>query len=441
MGARSLARRLALAIPLAAALASCRPATPQDLYDQAEAAFQQRDFVETELLLKRLLETEGVDEEVAVRAHMLRAANFASGLNDLDRCREELQAALDLATVNSDEGIMAVLFLARTLLPTEGLAGYNRVIDEHLADLPPFSERALQLQFSRWQVMAEQGASPEMKAFFPTLLAQVLSTEGLVETDRRTYALDLTRTRAEIASREQDYQTYIDTFERFIALFPGSDPAMFMPFDIAAAERLLGREASAERRIEEAFRAYDERLAAAQTSDEQAAVLLMRADAHMVLGQPESAEPHFNRVFESYLDSPLRPQAMLRWAVELINQARFEEARELATRAALDYPNTDWNVIAHQMIQQIDAMAASPELFARLTGHALPGSPETAAPATAEMPAPVSPEAEVAAASPEVVAVAATEEMTAAPAPATPEATETPADVSPEAVGSPPAQP
>jgi tetratricopeptide (TPR) repeat protein len=361
MGASPCARRLILCLIVpAAALAlavGCAAPTPEDLYNQAEASFNQQDAVETELTLDRLLKTADLDEALAVRAHLLRAANYAIGLNDIDKCREELQTALNMATINSDEGVIAAIFLARSYLPSEGLAGFDRIIDEELAKLPPLSQRALNLNFSRWQVMDQQHASPEMAAFYPKLLAEVVSTEDLTDTDKRALALEITRQRVEIAHEMNDEEGAIGILEHFIGLFPGSDPAMFMPVEIAAIERRLGRVEAAQRRIDEAFAAYNRQYAAAQTSAEQATVVRIRADAYLTLSEMSSAEREFNTLIDTYLDFQLRPQSMITWAIELLNQGRFEEARDLATRIALDYPNSNWNVWANRIIQQIDASA------------------------------------------------------------------------------------
>lgn len=395
------ARRWAALCAAAAMAWACGPATPEDQLADAQAAMQRGDAVEAELILQRVLAGENLDDGVAIQAHMIRAYNFAMLLGDLDQARGEFRAIVDLAGVDSDNGLVAALNHADSFMMTNGLASFEAEIRALKAQLPPDSPRQLEVDWHRWEVLLAEGASPEIRETFPGLVAAIASNEEMQLAQRRSLVLNMVRTRAGLASVEGDPETAIATMEQFIAMFPGSDPADYMPFEIAAIERGMGRDPQP--RIDAAFVRLEERLASAQTSSEQATAAIMIADAHAALGHRAEAHEAYMSAFDRYFDYQFRPDAMLRWAGTLASQGSEDPAIELAQRVALEYPGSQYNMYAEQILGAVRAGAfrASPEATASpeiTVPPAAPASPETASPETtgtpvAEVAPPENPEA------------------------------------------------
>jgi tetratricopeptide (TPR) repeat protein len=368
MFARRLDRRMlpaALVAAIAFVLTACGEPTPEDLLNQADQAMRSQDGYEADLLLGRVLETKGLDEALAIEAHMRRAVNAQLFLGDTERARRELEAVLELTPADSDEGMMAALGLADMTMQTSGLASFEAELDQVLTQVEPLSRNALNVSLHRYQMLASTGASPELAAFFPALFAQAVSTESLLPHERRDLALELSRHRAMIADAMGEPDTSIDVFQGFIEAFPDSDAARFMPFEIVTRLRNEGREAEAEELRESAFAQLGTALTAAETSAEQATVGYSVADAYLMLGDMESASAEYSRLFDTYLDYHNRPRAMLGWAATVAGAGSLEAARSLAARAALEYPGTQIHQVADGLIAQIEgdiaARDATPE--------------------------------------------------------------------------------
>ncbi len=367
---------LALVAAVGVTLVSCGPPTAEELLDEANAAHLRGDAVETELRLQRVLEKDDLEVDLAVQAHMLRARNFFFLLNNVDKCRAELESVIEIASADSDAGTLAALFLADSHLATGGLGAFQQELDRHLETLSPSSRRALELNIHRWEVFAQGGASEEMVAFYPALVGQVVSAESLRPHERRDMVLNLTRVRAELARRMDDPEGAIQVFEMFITHFPDSDPARFMPFDIAVHLRRLGREDEAQGRIDAALSVLRERLTTVDSSAEQATVAISIGDGYALLGDLAAASREYGAVFDTHLDYHFRPQAMFRWADTLVRNERFEGAEAVATRLALEYPGTQWHQLSDQMLGQIASLQASLEA-ASAESVAQPASPES----------------------------------------------------------------
>lgn len=388
MGARMRALRLIPALAAALSLLiACGPPTPEELLEQAEIELTQNgDATEAELILRRLLSTPDLDPEIAVQAHMLRAGNFARGLNQIDRARAELEAIVDLVGVNSEQGLQAAMILATSHLD-EGIDAYDTEIARLTAGLPSSSEEAMQVSLHRWMVITNINATNEIWETHGPTIDRVLAAETLREDEKRDLMLRITLQAVEQASLRGEFQTAIELLERFIERFPGSDPAEFMPFQIAGLWQQAGETERAESTAAAAFTRLDERVAAAQTSAEVAILTVMRGDAYVMLEDHIAAGEAYEYAFNNFLDYPRRPEAMLSWSVTLAEQGSTERARELATRLALEYPNSNYDLAANRVIQRIDQGLYSPE--------PPPAVEEVEAPAPAspeEIAEPVSPE-------------------------------------------------
>jgi tetratricopeptide (TPR) repeat protein len=389
MGARM--RALHLIPALAAALAllvACGPPTPEELLEQAEIELTQNgDATEAELTLRRLLSIEDLDPEIAVQAHMLRAGNFARGLNQVDRARAELEAIVDLVGVGSEQGLQAAMILATTHLE-EGIEAYDAEVARLTAGLPASSEEAMEVSLHRWMVVTGLNATNEIWETHGPTIDRILAAETLRDDEKRDLVLRISLQVVEQANLRGQPQLAVELLERFIEQFPGSDPAEFMPFQIAGLWSQAGETELAESTAAEAFARLDERVAAAQTSAEVAILTVMRGDAHVMLGDFDAAGAVYEYAFNNFLDYPRRPEAMLSWSVTLAQRGSGELARELATRLALEYPNSDYDLTANRLIQGIDA------------GVYLPAPPP--APAEMEADVPASPEAVSEPLSPEI---------------------------------------
>lgn len=402
MGASPRACRLTICIATAAAVAllvACGPPTPEELYDEAAQAMERRDGVEAEILLAQVLESEELDPELEIIARLTRAQNDIVNLGDVESSRNEYQAVIELSSVDSDEGLVAVTQMADTYLRVGDVDTFHQTLDDALEQLAPFSGRAASVYLHRFNRMATIGASDELVRLYPDLMAEVVSTEEMQMTQRRDIALQATQIRTQIADMLEDPQGAIDAFELFINQYPDSDPARFMVFEIAKRMQEMGRMDEAEARAEEGFAIYRESLNAATTSQEQATFHLMISDAHLMLDNIEAASPEIMMVINDYPDYQHRPRAMIRWTEAMIQRGMMDEARDMATRMAVEYPNTQWNQVADQIFLTLDVMASSPEVYAQITGTQPPEGMVTSEPApepVAEMPAetaPASPEA------------------------------------------------